>query len=323
MSVFQSENKNLVEHKTKKSIQLPSAICSFFIITGLFTSSSLSAQECVAPNLSTNTLKINSPNKTSLIPKIDEVVVESDHADLTRFQYAEFSGNVTIFQQEQTIKADSALFSQEKMQFNAKGNVELNSSSAIVIGESILIDERNKNFELLDAKYQFGFNAGRGKANIFSIKNNSRLLLDGATFTTCPEEDPAWLFSSDEIYINQDKGWGEAWNTVFKVADVPIMWVPYVTFPISDERKSGLLFPSFGSSTQHGVYYSQPIYFSLASNYDLTFTPEYMSERGWLWKTNFRHLSENSLNEFELEYMNDDLDSDQLTERYLEYWQTE
>lgn len=268
-------------------------------------------------------LSPNAIKKNELSPNDNEVIVTSDKADLTRSQYAEFSGNVTIFQQQQTIKANSALFSQEKLQFNATGDVELKSSSATVQGESILIDEKNKNFELIDAQYQFGFNAGRGRADVFAIKDNNRLLLDGATFTTCPEQDPAWLFSSGEIFINQEKGWGEAWNTTFKVADVPILWVPYVTFPITDQRKSGLLFPSFGSSTQHGAYYSQPIYMSLAPNYDFTFTPHYMSERGWLWKSNFRHLSSNSYNELELEYMHDDLDSDVLEERYLAYFQHE
>ncbi|NVK23461.1 MAG: LPS assembly protein LptD [Gammaproteobacteria bacterium] len=298
---------------------------SLLLLPSLFSANIFAAPECELP---TNVISKNTPSnvlerKKSLVPQTNEVVVTSDKADLIRSQYAEFSGNVTIFQQEQTIKADSAIFSQEKQQFNAKGNVELNSKAALVTGESILVDDRNKNFELVNARYQFGFNAGRGKANTFAIQNNNKLLLDGATFTTCPGDDPSWLFSSGDIYINQEKGWGEAWNTTFNIGNVPIMWIPYITFPITDERKSGLLFPSFGSSTRHGVYYSQPIYFSLATNYDFTFTPEYMSERGWLWKTNYRHLSENSYNELQLEYMAKDSDNRELNERYLAYWQHE
>lgn len=251
------------------------------------------------------------------------MVVTSDNADLIRNQSATFTGNVVIYQQQQTVSADSAIYNEQTSQFTASGNIELSSSSAQVKGQSIFIDEQNKDFELLDAQYQFGFNAGRGNAEKFSIENNNKLLLENASFTTCPGENPSWLFLANEININQSKGWGEAWNTVFKLGDVPIIWVPYVTFPITDQRKSGLLFPEFGNSTRYGTYFSQPIYFNLAPNYDLTVTPKYMSERGLLMQGNFRHLSTNSSNTLQLEYLNEDESEPSLGGRYLSYWQHE
>ena len=253
----------------------------------------------------------------------DEVIVTSKKADIIKDALAEFNGDVIIHQQEQTIRADSALFDEQTSQFRAEGNVKLNSSSATVSGESILIDENNRDFELQQATYQLGFNAGRGKASRFAIKDNSELLLTDATFTSCPGDEPSWLMASNEISISQKEGWGEAWNTTFKLGGIPVLWVPYVTFPIVNQRKSGLLFPKFGSTSVYGTYYSQPIYFNLAENYDFTFTPQYMSEKGLLWKGNFRHLSKTSENLLQLEYLNQDKSNKELGSRHLVYWQHE
>lgn len=256
-------------------------------------------------------------------PKLDDIIVESDKAEMQRNVSTEYTGNVVIFQQEQIVQADKAVYDEVKSTFTASGNVDLSSKAATVKGESIFIDDNNKDFKLVDAEYQFGFNDGRGQAKEFSIENSQKLKLEDATFTTCPGKDPSWTFASNNIYIDQDKGWGEAWNTVFKIKDVPIVYLPYITFPITEKRKSGLLFPEFGSSTRYGAYYAQPFYWNIASNMDATFTPKYMADRGWLLQNNFRHLSASSYNELQLEYLNEDKSFPELGDRYLAYWQHE
>lgn len=111
----------------------------------------------------------------------DEVVVTSKKSDLIKDKLAQFQGDVIIHQENQTIKADSAIFNEQTSQFMAQGNVQLNAEAAQVTGESILVDEENKEFQLQQAKYQLGFNAGRGKAGSFSIKQDSELVLANAT----------------------------------------------------------------------------------------------------------------------------------------------
>ena len=41
--------------------------------------------------------------------------------------------------------------------------------------------------------------------------------------------------------------------------DVPIFYTPYISFPVGDERKSGLLFPSFGHSATTATSWKCPI----------------------------------------------------------------
>jgi LPS-assembly protein len=75
---------------------------------------------------------------------------------------------------------------------------------------------------------------------------------------------------------------------VFK--GVPILYTPYLTYPVDNRRKSGLLLPELGNSDQRGVEFGLPYYFNLAPNYDATLTPYYMSRRGLQAKGEFRYL---------------------------------
>ena len=284
-----------------------------------FTSQAQTAPLCPEPSQ----ILSNSQNAPKRTVPADHVVVESDRIKRVQGESTEFSGRVVIHQRQQTVTADKAIYDETKSQFTAKGNIKLDAKSAKVLGDSIFIDEVNRDFTLLDAKYEFNFNSGRGTASEFSIDNNAKLKLDGATFTTCPGDDPSWLFSSDNIFIDQNKGWGEAWNTVFKIGDVPVIYVPYLTFPITDKRKSGLLFPQLGSSSRYGAYYAQPVYFDIDTNLDATLTPKYMSERGLAWLSNLRYLTDNSYNTLQLEYLNQDKKHKDLNARYMGYWQHE
>lgn len=286
----------------------------------IFSSAAAANYQCQLADLEKTQQKQNPFLKKLNLPK-DTIIVESDENDVVHGEQITFKGNVVIYQQSQTVLANQAVYKEKQSQFLAEGNVKLNSSAATVEGESIFIDEKNKDFKLVNAEYKLGFNAGRGTAESFNIDGISELSLTEATFTTCPGEDPSWLFSSSEINISQEEGWGEAWNTVFKIADIPVLYLPYVTFPITDKRKSGLLFPKLGSNSRLGAYYSQPIYLNFAPNYDMTFTPSFMSERGWLWKVNSRYLSEHSDNLLQLEYMNEDDELPELEERYLSFVQ--
>ena len=69
--------------------------------------------------------------------------------------------------------------------------------------------------------------------------------------------------------------------------DVPIFYTPYISFPVGDERKSGLLFPSFSHSGSNGYELDVPYYFNLAPNYDLTVTPSYYRRAACSWPSSF------------------------------------
>src|SRR6202140_5963680 len=87
---------------------------------------------------------------------------------------------------------------------------------------------------------------------------------------------------------------GVARHVTMRFKDVPIFYTPYISFPLGDERKSGLLFPSFGHSSSNGYELEIPYYFNLAPNYDLTLTPGVLTARGEQLAGQFRYLTASS-----------------------------
>ena len=72
---------------------------------------------------------------------------------------------------------------------------------------------------------------------------------------------------------------------------VPILYLPYISFPISDARKSGILTPEFGSTGRSGNDFRVPYYWNIAPNYDATITPRLLTSRGLQLETQFRYLT--------------------------------
>src|SRR5690606_21577941 len=86
---------------------------------------------------------------------------------------------------------------------------------------------------------------------------------------------------------------------------------PYLTFPLGKDRKSGFLIPTYGTSSNGGIELTTPYYLNLAPNYDATLYPRYLSKRGLLMGTEFRHLSARSHSELFGSYIMRDRQTDE------------
>ncbi len=120
---------------------------------------------------------------------------------------------------------------------------------------------------------------------------------------------------------------GEIWDAKLRIGGVPVFYIPYMTVPVSEKRKTGFLFPSFSSSTTNGIEIATPFYWNIAPEYDLIFTPHYMSSRGLFTKTEFRYLlgdpgdRQTPTGQFNLEYLGSDNMLDGSPNRYMYHWE--
>ena len=286
--------------------------------TGLYASEPCSAEDVA---IHPNAQSLNNQPLDSAANTIDNIKVLSDSTELIHNQSTEFFGQVEISKKGLVVGADHAIYNAKDQTFDANGDVYLISEQALISGSNIRLDEKNKEFEINNSEYQLRFSTVRGQAESFKIGTDSLLQLNGATFTTCPEASPSWLFNSQSISINETTGWGQAWHSIFRIKDVPVFYLPYIAFPVTDSRQTGLLFPDFGSSDQYGQYYSQSLYLNIAENIDATLTPSIMSKRGTLLRTNGRYLSQRSYNILQFDYLNEDKQTPTLDERYMGYLQ--
>ena len=151
----------------------------------------------------------------------------------------------------------------------------------------------------------------RGSSEEFRIEKENSYVLTKPTYTTCNQMDQSWELVADELSINERRQ-GKEYCLRFK--NVPILYLPKLTFPTNDDRKSGFLMPSFGSSSKRGLEIEIPYYWNLAPNADLKTTLNWMKKRGAEIKSELRFLTSKQHASIELNHLpSDDLFNDDRT----------
>ena len=81
-----------------------------------------------------------------------------------------------------------------------------------------------------------------------------------------------------------------AHNSVFRLLNIPLLYMPYVTHPVNTEgRQSGFMIPVIGESSTKGLILGEQIYFAINRSTDLTVGAEYFSLRGWSQMATFHY----------------------------------
>ncbi len=101
-----------------------------------------------------------------------------------------------------------------------------------------------------------------------------------AWLTVCKPDHPVWKFYAPEATVHlQEKVHLENGN--FRLFSIPVIYLPYATFPAEKERNSGLLFPDLGESSIKGYILGEGFYWAPLDWMDLTARADYFTDRGW------------------------------------------
>ncbi|API86383.1 LPS-assembly protein LptD [Francisella uliginis] len=139
----------------------------------------------------------------------------------------------------------------------------------------------------------------RGYAKSFKKEDANNLILSDGYITSGGPYDNAWKITGKNIDIDTKEEMAYVKGGYFEVEDVPVMYLPYFSHPISDKRRSGFLMPSFAQNGNSGLALSVPYYFNLAPNYDLLLNSIFWTDRGLMEDGTFRYKSEYTENQFE------------------------
>ncbi|MDR3298908.1 MAG: LPS assembly protein LptD [Candidatus Accumulibacter sp.] len=131
----------------------------------------------------------------------------------------------------------------------------------------------------------------RGEAERIDFEGENQYRLRNNTFTTCPVDNDAWYLRTNELKLDYDHEVGEGKSATVYFKDVPILYTPWLSFSLNNERKSGFLPPSFGVNSDNGFEYEQAYYWNIAPNIDATLSPRAMARRGVQLGGDFRYLN--------------------------------
>jgi LPS-assembly protein len=115
-----------------------------------------------------------------------------------------------------------------------------------------------------------------------------RYLVRQGTVTTCELPHPKWLFNAKRISVDVDST-AKIYNSDFRLMGIPVFYFPYVTHPVQKEqRQSGFLIPSFGTSSTKGYIAGESVYWVFNRSTDALLGADYYSKRGFLEHGEFR-----------------------------------
>jgi LPS-assembly protein len=189
---------------------------------------------------------------------------------------------------------------------DVSGRMTFANEDFTVFAEGAKLDSETREISVDAAGFNMPKRPARGSAEQIRITDSKSLSLESLNFTTCPEDDPDWVLIARTLELDAEQGFGTARGVKLKFKGVPILYAPYFTFPIDDQRKSGFLTPRIADRERTGLDISIPYYFNLAPNYDLTLEPRYMSKRGTQVNSDFRYLTPRSGGIVAYDYLADD-----------------
>jgi LPS-assembly protein len=136
-----------------------------------------------------------------------------------------------------------------------------------------------------------GTTEARGAAQRIDFEGENQISLSSATYTTCKPGNDDWYLSTAALHLDYDNEVGSGNDATVHFLGVPILYSPWFSFSLNNQRKSGFLTPSYGSSSDSGFELTLPYYWNIAPNMDATFEPTLLSKRGLLMGTDFRYLN--------------------------------
>ncbi|MCP4277100.1 MAG: LPS-assembly protein LptD [Gammaproteobacteria bacterium] len=233
--------------------------------------------------------------------------ISADGADLHRVENrAFFKGDVEIINGDLSIKADAAEYDRTTGIFDAQGNVFLQQPTLRMTSTQLTYDTQNEKGSATDVKYRLLDRAARGNASTATVTGSDLSDYTQVSYTTCKPGNEDWILNATEMELDKGTGVGQAKNVSVSFKGVPFFYTPYISFPIDDRRKSGVLIPSIGTSENTGVDISVPYYFNIAPHMDATITPRIMSKRGLMLGGEFRYLAKNFDGEIRAEVLPSD-----------------
>lgn len=216
-------------------------------------------------------------------------------------------GDVLITYSGGSLKADSVILRKAVNTAYAKGNVVLKSDQDVLEGDSVVFNLDTKTGTVDGGKMFVARNHVFVRGNRFEKTGEATYHVQDAVATTCDGPDPAWSLKGKELDVTID-GYGTLKHGAFYAGKLPVLYLPYMLFPVKTTRQTGLLLPYVSySKSKNGVDVELPFYWAISEDMDATFYQRFMSKRGFKEGVEFRYfLSPESSGVFYGDYLYQD-----------------
>lgn len=233
------------------------------------------------------------------------VDIKADHATVAQDGMLTLSGHVVVRQGQRRIESSRIQYDKRNGSLRTQGGIDFTDPLVHVTGAGgSYSPAAGARFD--SARFELLHRSARGAAREMQLTPAGLIDLQSVTFTTCPVNDQSWVLRAARITLDTRKRVGTGRDARIDFKGVPILYLPWVSFPLGNVRKSGFLFPTIGNTSRGGAQISIPWYWNIAPNADFTFQPTEYSLRGPDLSGDFRYLTRRQHGELEWHYLPND-----------------
>ena len=198
----------------------------------------------------------------------------------TNGTFVKADNDVVVLYDGLYVSAESATYDRESGIVELYGNVNaLKGAEYYAIGDYLMLDtiegiRQFRPFFFQDHAEDLWISSRSAK----SIKEKYEL--NTGMVSSCNPQDPDWTLRFSSGIYDDEEQWMQLYNTKLYIGEMPIMYIPYIAYPTDKTRRTGLLKPTVGYSSEEGFIYKQPIFIAEDPQWDLELTPEIRTKRG-------------------------------------------
>jgi LPS-assembly protein len=248
-----------------------------------------------------------------------DLFLDAEKVEGHQDQEVDAAGSVRLRKRGEAVFSDQLHLSIPDQQLTATGHMRFEKEGDVITGEQLFYDLNSDTGYIDKPEYSLTRYGVRGNAKRLVIESRDLFKIEKATYTTCDVGDDDWFLRIGRLDLDRLRDIGVARDATVVFKGVPVLYSPYLDFSLSGRRKTGLLPPTIGTTGQSGLEYTQPFYWNIAPNRDLTVAPRVLEKRGVLMNGDFRYLEPDTKGEFRGEYLPDDRQKGESRYGYL--WQ--
>ena len=217
-------------------------------------------------------------------------------------------GDVLVRRPDAQLRADVLRYTETSRIAHVRGKLRYDLADFALEAQQGWLDLTTDSGEFTDNAYFVYDRHGRGQARRIELRSSDLTVLKRANYTTCDIGAQHWLLRANTVKLHHDRGIGTAYNAYATFYGVPFFYLPYFSFPITGERKTGFLPPSVGSNDDGGNELILPFYINIHPQMDATVTLHHYTQRGPQWLGELRWLTTLGKTVIDAEHLRDQVE---------------
>ncbi|MEH6582593.1 MAG: LPS-assembly protein LptD [Halioglobus sp.] len=226
----------------------------------------------------------------SIIPEEADIEASATETSLQGSSVT-LSGGVVVTQGYRQLQGDTATFNRDTQEGSLSGNIVVREPGVLFTGDRADFNSKTSEASIEGSEFVLHEMNFRGSAQQLQRDTEGLIHIVDGSLSYCAPDSKDWSMSANSMELDIEEGVGVARGAKINLGGVPVFYAPWLRFPLNDDRRTGLLWPSVGSDSKGGVDIATPVYLNIAPNYDALYIPRYIQERGVNHELELRHLN--------------------------------